>query len=247
MCTISDVGFLLNGQLLPNNSAVTWMEIGEGSAALFCLTSNTNCCESTSPLEQWNFPDGSVHLMNTDTIYQEYGKNSILLIHQVGTQSVNGIFDCQIRDQDGQLNILYIGIYQDHAISKLPMHCDGHVFLSLFSKFTFLAAQLNNLGISFDLIDDLNISFILTCTSMGGPISQMLWQHNGNVVPSSSPFPVLVDAENGLYYSTLHIDTRIAGVYSCMIMDGLNFSLIENHTVQGMYCDFITVFKMLAY
>ena len=41
------VSLLLNGVLYGNNSIVTLDEIGEDSAALFCLTNKIDCCRAS--------------------------------------------------------------------------------------------------------------------------------------------------------------------------------------------------------
>ena len=119
---ISDVGLLLNGQFLPNNSVVAWMEIGQGSASLFCLTNKMDCCNYPSDSGGWIFPNGStVQFMsssvNIDIFYQ---KNAILLQHQVGTQSVtdSGIFRCDIIDSNNEMQQMYIGVYPQPGTSE---------------------------------------------------------------------------------------------------------------------------------
>ena len=69
---------------------------------------------------------------------------------------------------------------------------------------------------------------------MGGPVNQMMWLLDGTLVPYSSRYPILADAEEGLYYNTLFVYERKVGNYSCVVTDGLNFSSARNdHSVQG--------------
>ena len=56
--------------------------------------------------------------MNQDIVHQEYGKNSIFLQTQVGTQSVTGIFRCDIIDSDSQMQQVYIGVYLQPETSE---------------------------------------------------------------------------------------------------------------------------------
>ena len=56
--------------------------------------------------------------MNQDIVHQEYGKYSIFLQTQVGTQSVAGIFRCDIMDSDSQVQQVYIGVYLQPETSE---------------------------------------------------------------------------------------------------------------------------------
>ena len=72
-----------------------------------------------------------------------------------------------------------------------------------------------NVTISFDLRDPIHVRFELTCTSVGRPLSQMIWMFNGLELNNSNS--VLSDATSGTYYSTLVINGRQAGNYSCHV------------------------------
>ena len=91
--------------------------------------------------------------------------------------------------------------------------------------------------VSFSLTDDLNINFDLNCTSEGGPISKMQWLVNGTVIDGSTPFPILVDAVKGVYYSTLHRHGRLVGNYSCVILffneNNVSLNMSRSDNVQG--------------
>ena len=79
----------------------------------------------------------------------------------------------------------------------------------------------------------MSISFVLNCISMGGPVNQMMWLLDGAPVPNSSLYPILADAEEGLYYNTLSVYGRKVGNYSCIVTDGLNFSSAGHRSIQG--------------
>ena len=109
-----EVGLLLNNQLLPNNSVITWMEIGHGTGSLFCLTNKIDCCSSTPKSGSWHFPNGSavtLSSMRNNAIVQEYGQSSILLQHHNGNPDISGIFHCEVLDDNNERQSLYIGIY----------------------------------------------------------------------------------------------------------------------------------------
>ena len=108
----TDIPLFLKGLQYTNNSVVN---IGTGSAALFCTTTNSGCCLSTDG-SQWYFPDGSI-VQRTGTTY--YRTRTILA--DVGSATVRlnrnpeatttGIFHCDIPDGSGDLQSIYVGIY----------------------------------------------------------------------------------------------------------------------------------------
>lgn len=95
-----------------------------------------------------------------------------------------------------------------------------------------IGARLNN--ILFTVIDEVNISFVLTCTSRGGPVNKMLWLRDDKEVQNSNHFPILSDAGAGLYYSTLAINGTQIGEYSCKITNETNGTImVEEYEVKG--------------
>ena len=81
------------------------------------------------------------------------------------------------------------------------------------------------MDISFNLTNEVNISFVLNCTSKGGPVSQMLWFLNEAPLSNVSHFPTLVNAGKGIYYSTISIAGRVTGNYGCKITDEYNVTV----------------------
>ena len=84
----------------------------------------------------------------------------------------------------------------------------------------------------YTLIDDINITFDLNCTSVGIPVSQMKWMANGSLIRDSNPFPVLADAVEGYYFSTLSRKTE--GNYSCVITNGGAASYTASQAISSM-------------
>jgi hypothetical protein len=88
--------------------------------------------------------------------------------------------------------------------------------------------------VTFNLIDSIHVRFELTCTSVGRPLSQMVWMVNGSQLSNSSNYPVLSDATSGIYYSTLVINGREIGNYSCHVSGYQNRVIGEEyHQVTG--------------
>ena len=84
------------------------------------------------------------------------------------------------------------------------------------------------------MIDQLDVRFSLSCSSSGGPINKMLWLRDDQEIQNSSCFPTLLDAELGLYSSTLIIDGALTGKYICKITNESNGTImIEEYEVKG--------------
>ena len=98
-----------------NNSVVNITDIGTGSAALICTTTNPGCCFSGQG-NQWYLPNGT-QLSNADT--QPYYRTRTISSGPGGTVRLNrnsgatttGVFHCDILDASGDLQSLYVGIY----------------------------------------------------------------------------------------------------------------------------------------
>ena len=112
-----------------NNSVVAWREIGEGAAALMCLTDKTDCCDTTDSRgnSTWYHPNGggsAVLQLGDEAYYQTYRKSSILLEHQNGSTvpKVTGVFHCEVVDNNGTMQRLYIGIYPSTDSTNRKFH-----------------------------------------------------------------------------------------------------------------------------
>ena len=99
---------------------------------------------------------------------------------------------------------------------------------------TFLYAVID-LSVDFELIDPLNVTFQLKCTSVGRPIHQMMWRLNENT-KFTSIFPILSDAISGTYHGIQVVEGRETGRYSCEATDENGLSISQkNLTVNGEY------------
>ena len=108
------IWLILNGVQYTNNSVVNITDIGTGSAALICTTTNQACCLSTDG-SQWYFPDGSTVQRTGTTYYRSrtisIGGGGTIRLNRNPHGTTTGIFHCDIPDGSGDLQSLYVGIY----------------------------------------------------------------------------------------------------------------------------------------
>ena len=139
----TDVGFLLNGILYPNNSVVTLDDIGASlfMAALFCLTPNTECCsDSETPIaanttREWYVPDGRPVSSAATAFTREQVSSAVSLYHSEGgtLDSTTGVFRCEIPNASGTTQNLYVGIYPQGVGKTLIIgmsYCYNSIILS---------------------------------------------------------------------------------------------------------------------
>ena len=208
-----EIGLLLSGGSVKNNSAVRWMDIGQGGDSLLCITNYTNCCEN-GVSGRWMLPDKTdVPTSNTgdSTITQRYGTQFVQLAHHNGTPT--GIFSCNISDAANTEHLIYVGIYDTFNKGS------KYNFFVMHNVSTILYAVID-LSVDFELIDPLNVMFQLKCTSVGRPINEMIiWRSNDQNSNITSIFPDLNDTVSGTYHGTLVVEGREAGRYSCNVTD----------------------------
>ena len=91
------------------------MDIGTGSAALYCTSTNPGCCLSTDG-SQWYFPDESqvqrtsTTYYRTRTIFSVFDDGTVRL-HRNSEATTTGVFHCDIPDASRNLQSIYVGIY----------------------------------------------------------------------------------------------------------------------------------------
>ena len=206
-CTndITAVGLLLNGVLFDNNSIVTLDEIGEDSAALFCLTNNTDCCSSSQTrndcLGEWFLPDESRvgNISSEDGFYRCSGPSYVALQRR-NNANTTGIFRCEIPDENGAVQTLYVGVYPVNSGS--PSITD-----LLYNRST----------------------LTLTCTSTGGPATTVTWTHVNDKTMMDETIPIqetlqrivnttLGEYRNVLVISNMAIMTQdTVGKFTCNV------------------------------
>ena len=100
-----------------NNSVVTITDIGTGSAALLCITTYSDCCASGNPRTQWYFPNGA-QVPNLGmpvpsmTFSRTRSRNpGTVLLHRNSEVTTTGVFHCDIPDDSGDIQSIYVGVY----------------------------------------------------------------------------------------------------------------------------------------
>jgi len=113
----SGISLTLNGVSYTNNSIVTITEIGTGSAALNCITTNeeAHCCFSAyGGANGWFFPNGSEVKNNANLSYYRTRARDpgTVLLHHNREGTTTGIFRCDIpATRISDIQSLYVGIY----------------------------------------------------------------------------------------------------------------------------------------
>ena len=116
-CT-TGIGLVLNYVQYTNNSVVTITDIGTDGGALICTTTLPACCLSTDG-SQWYFPNGSAvqhrNRIGTDPTYYRsrtvYLSGPTVRLNRNPGATTTGVFHCDIPDDSGDLQSLYVGIY----------------------------------------------------------------------------------------------------------------------------------------
>ena len=116
------VSSLLRGTVYQNNSLVTLEDIGEGDAALLCVTDQPACCgplyngEMGPAIGNWYFPNGTRVPSETDVttgllldFFSTRGQSLVLLNRRRG--GVTGIYRCEIPDIVNVTQTIYIGVF----------------------------------------------------------------------------------------------------------------------------------------
>ena len=121
----------LKGRIIPNNTILDINEVGEGDQALFCLTNLTACCRRpdtinmTGAIGNWLYSNGE-NIPNLNTVqqgtdlglfYDNRGMSAVRL-NRLGTgvrplEVGEGLLQCFIPDDSGELQDLFVGVYAD--------------------------------------------------------------------------------------------------------------------------------------
>ena len=106
--------FTLRGETYLNNSVVSRRLIGEGNAALLCVTDNVNCCSASSGGEFY-YPNGNKVKVRAagDSLYRNRRAQVIRLNRRnFGATSPLGRYRCEIPDSRGVMRNLYINFVE---------------------------------------------------------------------------------------------------------------------------------------
>ena len=94
-------------------------DIGEGFAALYCLTNLTTCCAEADggSAGEWFLPGQAQPVISVDSqgagsavFTAARGPSAVLLNRRNNAGGPTGIFTCEIPDASGQLRTVYIGV-----------------------------------------------------------------------------------------------------------------------------------------
>ena len=96
------------------------------------------------------------------------------------------------------------------------------------------AAQLDPINFQLTSGDAALVTYSLTCTSNGGPISTMQWARGGATINGANIYPNLTARGTATYTNSLEVSERQTGMYTCTAIDGDTLSLSESFTVEGM-------------
>ena len=198
---------------------MTLDEIGEGSAALYCLTNKNDCCrKSDTPqgvggIGEWFFPNGSlVHNdYSGDDIYRGRGPSFVRLQRRNNAQTT-GVFRCEIPDASGANQTLYVGVY--------PVNSGSPSITGLLYNQSTLT---------------------LTCNSTGGPATTVTWRKNGAIVEVDGTTyhqsQRVVNTRIATYENTLSSSTvaNLVGTFTCTVTNNRGSSNDRSVTLNGIY------------
>ena len=122
----SELGFLFDGQVYPNNSVITLTDIGNMSSrlALLCLTDNVQCCNSSDPFSgEWYLPSGR-QIPTSDTPFSSMRGYSVVSLYHNAATSPTGVFRCEVSDASGTSQSIYVGLYLEGDGKSIYVYID---------------------------------------------------------------------------------------------------------------------------
>ena len=134
---------------------------------------------------------------------------------------VTGIYSCKMPDDNAEVQILYIGVYTNNTgkLTFILWLCACNL-----SCFHLTSGALEVTSLQFQLTSDLNATtptFTLTCTSTGGPATNVSWTVNNCTVTEDSAHnitsQVLTNAVTAIYNHTLAVTGRLEGQYGIRV------------------------------
>ena len=120
--------------------------IGVGTMALWCLTNDLECCdEQQQQFGEWYFPNGSpvdeASRADVGSIYKDQGPSVVRLNQRNNSSFANGLYHCQILDNNGTNESIYVGIYQpgegimnNYSPNNNIIHFSYYVIIVLFRE-----------------------------------------------------------------------------------------------------------------
>ena len=127
--TSPDLGFLLKGRLYPNNSIVTVTDIGTSiGLGLYCLTPSLECCSDSetpnaaSVIREWYLPDGRPVISANSPFIRNRVSSAVSLYRDPFSSVTSGVFRCEIPDDSGTSQNVYVGIYHQGDGENMHVH-----------------------------------------------------------------------------------------------------------------------------
>jgi len=155
---------------LTNHSIVTMTDIGTGVAALVCTTTYTPCCTSfNNPETQWYFPNGSAVPNNPALPYRRTrGRNpGSVNLNRNSESTITGIFHCDIPNESGVAQSLYVGIYT----STTGEFCTLSEWLVICKEILSTPVQQGDTSICKEILS----TAVLQCVYAEGVVYGMVW------------------------------------------------------------------------
>ncbi|XP_064386142.1 mucin-2-like isoform X2 [Halichondria panicea] len=195
----TDVSFLVNGELLPDNSVIRPDQFGEDLTALHCLTPYEDCCrlsDTVGPMGagRWLSPTGDnvVSSESTSMLYMSRNPSRVSLNRDSSLTPAAGIYRCLIPVSESSDQTIHIGLYPEGQ--GAPTIPDELVF---------------SRG-----------SLTLTCVSNGGPASEVVWTRDGVTVSTGYTLTQTVTNTATATYENVLTATTIAdlvGNFTCTV------------------------------
>ena len=144
-----------------------------------------------------------------------------------------GIFHCEVEDDTGTLQTVYVGVYNSGGGSYHQDTCCVCSYYSL--SLPFLGDITISDGVTLTVDSDLNGAspqLTLTCISTGGPSTTVTWTRDSEMLTGST---VLNDATTAQYTHTLTVTGRLGGLYTCTVSNDKPSEAMANIAIKGAY------------
>ncbi len=105
------MSFLVNGELLPDNSVIRPDQFRVALTALHCLTPYADSSERG----QWVTPDGQnvVSSVSASMLYMSHNPSRVSLNRDSSVTPATGIYRCQIPVSESSDQTIHIGLYPE--------------------------------------------------------------------------------------------------------------------------------------
>ena len=97
--------------------------------------------------------------------------------------------------------------------------------------------EINSMTLTSELNSTLTLVLTLTCTSTGGPATDVTWMRNGKVLINDNAYSInsqkLIDSQSATYTHTLRVTERLVGEYQCNVSNNKPSSASRSLRVGG--------------